>query len=270
MAARVRDLLGAPPPRPPDEPAGRVGGNRSIGAWRRLSARLRALPVRADPGRRSALALGIAVLVAALVTGGWVILQRPRAVPVSANGPALPATATPVGSGAHSSGAPPSDAGPSDSSAVATASGSAVVVDVGGKVRHPGLYRLPAGSRVDDAVRAAGGSLPRVDLTSLNLAARVVDGQQILVGATPPAVPAGAGGTGGSTATAGAASSAPVDLNTASPDQLQALPGVGPVLAQHIVDWRTAHGTFTSVGQLDDVPGIGTVKFAALRSLVTV
>jgi competence protein ComEA len=139
------------------------------------------------------------------------------------------------------------------------------VVDVAGKVRRPGLYRLRTGSRVDDAVRAAGGALAGVDLSSLNLAAKVVDGQQILVGVAPPAgaAPPAAPG-GGPTATAG-----PLDLNSASLDQLETLPGVGPVLAQHIVDWRTAHGGFTSTDQLNDVPGIGDVKFAALQPLVT-
>jgi competence protein ComEA len=116
------------------------------------------------------------------------------------------------------------------------------------------------GSRVDDAVRAAGGVLAGVDPATVNLAARVSDGEQIVVGATgvpPPGVGAHSG-----------AATSPVDLNTASAEQLQTLPGVGPVLAQHILDWRTAHGSFASVDQLREVPGIGPAKLAAIRPLV--
>jgi competence protein ComEA len=133
-----------------------------------------------------------------------------------------------------------------------------VVVDVAGRVRHPGLVTLPAGSRVADALRAAGGATPGTDLTSLNLARKLVDGEQILVGV--PSVAAGAAESAGPTS--------PVDLNTASVAELDALPGVGPVLAQRIVDWRTAHGGFTSVSQLRQISGIGDSKFADLQPLV--
>jgi competence protein ComEA len=136
-----------------------------------------------------------------------------------------------------------------------------------GKVRRPGLYRLPDGARVDDAIRAAGGPRRGVDLSSLNLAARVADGQQILVG--QPAV----NGVGGATPGAGlgstSAAPAPVSLNNATLEQLETLPGVGPVLGQNIIDWRTANGGFTSVDQLTDVTGIGDVTFAELQPLVT-
>jgi competence protein ComEA len=144
-----------------------------------------------------------------------------------------------------------------------------VVVDVAGKVRHPGLYRLPVGSRVDDAIRAAGGARPGVRLDGLNLAAKLVDGQQVAVGVAP-APNAGGDGTGAGATGSDGPAGGPVNLNTAGLDQLQTLPGVGPVLAQHILDWRTQHGSFSSVDQLDDVTGIGDVKFAALKSLVTV
>jgi competence protein ComEA len=272
VAARVRVLLATPDDLDGGDDPGFAPPAATLG--QRLAARLRALPFRVDPGRRSALAVGLAVLVAALVTGGWVLLDRPRPVPVAAQASSLPASATPVGTRAPSvplasigsaSAAPP---------AQVAGSGAPVVVDVAGKVRHPGLYRLASGSRIDDAVRSAGGALHGVDLSGLNLAAKVVDGQQILVGAPPGvAPPVGTASASGSGAVAGAGSTvagAPVDLNSASLEQLQTLPGVGPVLGQHILDWRTAHGSFTSVQQLDDVPGIGTVKFAALQPLVTV
>lgn len=137
---------------------------------------------------------------------------------------------------------------------------ASIVVDVGGRVRRPGLVTLPLGSRVADALRAAGGALRRSDLVSLNLAAKVTDGQLLLVGVPGASVAAAGDGT----------SSGPVDLNSATADQLEALPGIGPVLAQHILDWRTAHGSFRSVDQLKDVSGIGDSTFADLAPLVTV
>jgi competence protein ComEA len=155
-----------------------------------------------------------------------------------------------------------------------------VVVDVAGKVRRPGLYRLALGARVDDAVRAAGGALAGIDLSSLNLAAKVVDGQQILVGVqgAPGGAVGGPGTAGGAPIGGGGVAAAPaasgggglVDLNSATLEQLETLPGVGPVLGQRILDWRTAHGNFATVDQLNDVSGIGDVKFAALKPLVTV
>jgi competence protein ComEA len=154
-------------------------------------------------------------------------------------------------------------------------------VDVAGKVRHPGVYRLPAGARVQDAVMAAGGMAAGVDPVSVNLARKLTDGEQLVIGLVPAPEPAisGAGGSaggssiggGGSAGSAGSAGvAAPVDLNTATVEQLDALPGVGPVLAQRIVDWRTQHGRFDAVGQLSDVTGIGASKLADLTPLVTV
>lgn len=248
---------------------GQLGGRAGIPPglpvpWlRRVAARV---PVRLDPGRRSAVAVGLAVVLAAVVTGIWLMSSRPQPMPVSA---AVPAGSAPL---APASGASPTAAptvAPAPSAAVS--SPAELVVDVAGKVHRPGLYRLPAGARVDDALKAAGGPLGGVDLSSLNLAARVVDGQQIAVGkpgavgpqpgaaGSSPAVPTGVGGASG-----------PVDLNTASLEQLETLPGIGPALGQRILDWRSAHGSFTSVDQLDDVSGIGTVIFARLRALVTV
>lgn len=270
MAERTRDLLARfdaaatpvpdraePPDRPDPPPAG-------AGRWQRLAARV---PVRLDPGRRAALSVGVAVLVAAVATGIWLLSSRPRAMSVSASTPPSVAAMPTLGSATPARSSSP---GSEAVSVPVSAPAEVVVVDVAGKVRRPGLYRLGAGSRVDDAVRAAGGALPGVDLSSLNLAAKVVDGQQILVGlagAAPPA--AGSGGSGGAGRGATGAATGPVSLNSATLEQLETLPGVGPVLAQHILDWRADHGSFRSVEQLNDVPGIGDVKFAALKPLVT-
>jgi competence protein ComEA len=155
--------------------------------------------------------------------------------------------------------------------AVGTAAAE-IVVDVGGKVREPGIHRLPAGSRVADALRAAGGVRPGTNTDSLNRARFLVDGEQVIVGgpAAPPVPGSGGGPAGGGPAgsVAGAAPAAPVSLNTATVDQLDTLPGVGPVLAQHIVDYRTQHGGFRSVDDLREVNGIGDRRFADLRNLV--
>ncbi|HEU5033168.1 MAG TPA: ComEA family DNA-binding protein [Mycobacteriales bacterium] len=144
--------------------------------------------------------------------------------------------------------------------------GAEVVVDVGGRVRRPGLVTLPPGARVADAIRAAGGVLRHRDLASVNLAARVTDGQLLVVGGHAAA--AAAAGAAGTSATGGAP--APVDLNTATVDQLDTLPGIGPVLAQRIVDWRGAHGGFRRVEDLQEVSGIGASTYADLAPLVTV
>lgn len=142
-----------------------------------------------------------------------------------------------------------------------SASPVGLVVDVGGRVRHPGLVTLPQGSRVADAVQAAGGAVRPRDLRFLNLAARVADGQLLLVGVS-------AAPMGGSTDPG--ASTGPVNLNSATVDQLDTLPGIGPVLAQRIIDWRTQHGTFQTVADLNEVSGIGDTIFAELQPLVTV
>ncbi len=137
-----------------------------------------------------------------------------------------------------------------------------VVVDVTGAVRRPGLYRLPDGSRVADALRRAGGAKPKAFLQALNLAAPLVDGQQVLV-------PLRLAGTSTSAPAAGVAgATGPVSLSAATLEQLDTLPGVGPVTAQKILDYRTAHGPFRSVEALDAVPGIGPATIEELRELV--
>lgn len=144
-----------------------------------------------------------------------------------------------------------------------------LVVDVAGKVRRPGIYELPPGSRVYDAIRAAGGARPGVSTLSLNLAEPLRDGEQIVVGHSSTS---SGGGLPPAPGVAASSSPAPaiVNLNTATLEQLETLPGVGPVLGQDILDWRDAHGQFASVDQLQDVSGIGDVRYAQLSPLVTV
>jgi competence protein ComEA len=138
-----------------------------------------------------------------------------------------------------------------------------VIVDVVGAVRRPGLYELADGSRVDDAIRKAGGPKPKAALEQINLAAPVADGAQIVV----PVATAAASPTGEPAAGA-TAPEAPVHLNTASLEDLDGLPGVGPVTAQRIRDYRDEHGAFRSVDELDAVPGIGPARLEQLRELV--
>jgi competence protein ComEA len=136
-----------------------------------------------------------------------------------------------------------------------------LLVHVVGGVRRPGLYRLDDGSRVDDAIRMAGGPKPKAALELINLAAPVADGQQVIV---PLKGKAGAVGT----ADIPGAPPQPVHLNSATLEELDTLPGVGPVTAQKILDYRTEHGAFSSVDELDSVPGIGPARLAELRKLV--
>jgi competence protein ComEA len=152
------------------------------------------------------------------------------------------------------------------------AAGGRAVVQVAGAVRRPGVYRLGPGARVIDAVRRAGGATRHADVTAVNLAARLEDGRQIIVprrGRGPPAAAGATAGMPGAGAGAGAPAQ-PVDLNTASAEQLDALDGVGPETARKIMAYRAQHGGFRSVDELDQVPGIGAKRLAALRPLVRV
>ena len=229
-----------PPPLPgvpelPEPPAPPTGGRGLLPSPLRGG--------RWDPGRRGALALAVVAALGAVLAG--VVVLRSRPVEVAA--PAVTRAAP--------------------SASPSPAPGAVVVVAVAGKVTRPGLVRLPVGARVDDAVRAAGGVLPGADPGLLNLARLLVDGEQLLVGI--PAPP-------GSELVPGGGSSAPsaaggkVDLNSASVTDLDVLPGIGPVLARAIVDWRTEHRRVASVDQLREVPGIGEAKYASLRDKVRV
>ncbi|MFI7692148.1 helix-hairpin-helix domain-containing protein [Nonomuraea sp. NPDC049655] len=155
---------------------------------------------------------------------------------------------------------PPATTPPSPSPTAAK-----VTVQVAGKVRNPGVYLLPQGSRVTDAVTAAGGLKHGASTGPLNLARRLIDGEQIIVGAPSAvvaAVPPGYSGSDPATAI--------LDLNAATPDQLEELPGVGEVLAARIAEFRTAHGGFTSVDQLREVSGIGPRKYEEIKPKVRV
>ncbi len=205
--------------------------------------------------------VAVVALVVALglaVTTWWVVRDDPEPAvePVSAGGvePLVPA-GTPSSGGSTAAGA------------------GTVTVDVAGKVRRPGIVVLDQGARVTDAVEAAGGAKPGVDLTSLNLARLLVDGEQIVVGA--PGATAGGAGVAGKGAPAGPApggapGSAPVNLNLATQAELEALPDVGPVTAQSIISWREERGGFTSVDELLEVDGIGEKTLAKLAPHVTV
>ncbi len=225
---------------PADDPDDAPAGTPREPGRHRAPARA----VRLDPGRRGSGALWVAGLLAALALAGWTWLDRPTVEPAPA--------ATP-------DAAPPATPSPEE----AAQDRPTVVVSVVGLVARPGLVTLPEGARVADALAAAGGLLPEADPASVNLAAVVSDGEQIAVGvpgAAPPVAPAGDGG----------AMTGPLDLNAATAADLDALPGIGPVLAQRIVDHRDATGRFTSVEQLDDVPGIGPTTYAELSDLVRV
>ncbi|MEU3449564.1 ComEA family DNA-binding protein [Streptomyces thermolilacinus] len=248
------------------------GGNR----WRAaLRDRLPVwVQVRCGLERRTLAALAVVLVVGAVLAGRYFWAGRPEAVHapevVGRAGTTVTAPAGP----------PQSPTAPQAASAAAaavppgppSAAGSApavVVVDVSGKVRRPGVLRLPMGARVVDALRAAGGVPPGTDTTGLNRARVLMDGEHVVVGvpavAAPPgtlpvAAPQGVPGGGGM--------EGPVSLNTATVEQLDTLPGVGPVLARHIVEHRTQRGGFRSVEELREVRGIGDRRFADLRPRV--
>jgi competence protein ComEA len=233
---------------------------RSVGAAASLTGWVRD---RLPPWLRGGVALGtghltsIALLVAVAVgvTAWWVLRSDPEVRPVSATSPDPPAVA-----------ASPPNPLVSPSAAASPSADATIVVDVVGRVRRPGIATLPTGSRVVDALRAAGGARRGVSLTSLNLARVLVDGEQIAVG-----VRAAASGVAASAASAPGASTATplVDINTADQTQLESLPGIGPVTAAAILKWRSDNGSFASVDQLLDVSGIGDVTLSRIAPFVT-
>ena len=150
----------------------------------------------------------------------------------------------------------------------ATTPPAQVVVDVVGAVRRPGLYRLAEGTRIADAVEHAGGATRKANLSLINLAAPLADGQQVVVPGRGSGAAAGAAPTGAGSAGAPGLPTGPVHLNTATLEQLDTLPGIGPVTAQKILDYRQKHGSFTNVDELDAVSGIGPARMEQLRDLV--
>jgi competence protein ComEA len=205
-----------------------------------------------DPGRRGVRALAAVAALVVLVAAVIAWRSRPRTDPVDAAPPLVTVT--------HEA----------DQPVAASGAAAEVVVAVAGKVRRPGLVRLPAGARVADALHAAGGALPGIDASLLNPARRITDGELILVGVTPPPGAPPVTGPGSDPAAPAAAPGGRVNLNTATLAQLDTLPGVGPVLAQRILDHRERQGGFRSVGDLRQVDGIGAARYEQLKDLVTV
>ena len=253
---RLPEAARVPPPgrhtRPP-----RPGVTRRLGGWigDQVPETLRGR-VGMEPGP---VLLVIALVALAVSATAFVVLRMGGETQPVPNRPQL----------ATGSGAPsplvPSSAASGASPSPSPGSGGSVTVDVAGKVRRPGVTTLPSGSRVVDALKRAGGPRGRVDLSGLNLARVLVDGEQILVGRT--AQPGGLA-AGASTA-APDPSGALVNINTATSEQLDTLPGVGPVTAQKILDWRGSHGAFSSVDELLEVDGIGEKTLADLAPHVT-
>ena len=232
-------------------PDGKVPRGQSWQTW--LSA------VRADPGRAGGFALAAIALLAVLVTVFTLARNRPPPI-VSADLPPVEMVST-------DAPRPNASADPAD---------QAMIVSVVGLVHQPGLVTLAPNARVSDAVAAAGGPLDGADTLGLNLARQMADGEQIVVGiAAPAGKPAVLGSSVGGLPESGPAASTtaaagPVNLNTATAEQLDSLPGVGPVTAAAIVAWRAANGSFASIDQLAEVDGIGPARLEKLRPLVRV
>ena len=248
------------PGRPGRHAARPVAGASRVGGWLqdRLPARVQGR-VRIGAPQLAALAVLVAVVMGVLAwtsvragdPGDLVPARSFTSTTSESAAPLVTPDAVPVG---DASGAAPSPAGE-------------VVVDVAGRVRHPGIVRLPTGSRVVDAVEAAGGPRRGVDLTGLNLARVLVDGEQVVVGVRPPpGVAASAASAPGAAGAAGAL----VNINTASQTELETLPGIGPVTAQAILQWRTDNGAFSAVDELMEVSGIGEATLADVAPFVTV
>ncbi|HZY29794.1 MAG TPA: ComEA family DNA-binding protein [Jiangellaceae bacterium] len=262
------DARTAPPADPPPRGTASPGRGAGSAVLDRMPLPLRAvaeaLPVRASRmglERGHAVVLVLVVLVGLAAAALLLGVGRPRVLPVDRADPGVSAAV--VATGTPASGVP-------DAPAVAASAApgpTELVVHVAGRVRTPGVVRLPPGSRVLDAVEAAGGADDGVDLSGLNLARLVADGEQVLVGIAPAPGGTGIDGPPGGPATPG---TGPIDLNSATADLLDTLPGVGPTLAGRILEWREQHGRFSSVDELLEVSGIGSKTLAELAPLVTV
>lgn len=271
IAPAVRERP-APDPAPPAVvPAIPVPGRHA--ARRRLLPDLRhvagALPALA-PAHLAVVALVVALGLA--VTTWWVVRADPgpATAPVAAE-PASPLVGGPASDQPGTGSAPDAATSGAGTATEGASPAGSVTVDVAGKVRRPGIVVLRPGARVTDALHAAGGPRPGVDLTSLNLARVLVDGEQIVVGAPAAARPAGpVPGSAAPGAPAAPPAGALVDLNHAGQAELESLPQVGPVTAQAIIAWREQRGGFTSVEELLEVEGIGEKTLARLTPYVTV
>jgi competence protein ComEA len=220
--------------------------------------------------------VGGVVVLAVVGFVGWRLLAPPP-TPPEMRLPFVSTTAADPGAGPGSPGSSPSPSLPGSEPAPPSRGGSRgageAVVHVAGAVEAPGVQRLPAGSRVVDAVEAAGGTVPDADPSRINLAAPLEDGQQVYVprlGEVAGGAGSGGGGAGSGSAGGDPGADAVVNLNTAGVDQLDALPGIGPAIARAIVDHRDRNGPFAAVDELLDVRGIGDAKLADLRDRVTV
>lgn len=261
------------------DPAAGSSARRPVGRHRAPSPSMVTIPGSLTGARLRARGSAVlAVLGVALVAGVVFALRVTAAtraaepVPLAPSRTGLVARSVPVafasgsGSGLGSTGPPTGDAG---------ATARLLVIHVVGDVADPGVVRVPEGSRVVDVIAAAGGALASADLERINLARVVVDGEQVHVPAPgeqllPNTNGSGGGGAVGQGSGTGPIAAGPVNLNTADLAQLDTLPGVGPVLAQRILDWRSAHGRFSSVDELGEVSGIGEKLLAQLTPKVTV
>jgi competence protein ComEA len=246
VAMPVPPLDVGDPGRRPQDPA--TEGRRELAAGAGSTA-----PAQHTPAR---LWLPLAALLAVVALGvGSVLLVRAWPRPEQAV-VAAPAPAELLASG--------------DPFAAPSPTPTSVVVHVVGEVRHPGVVRLPLGARVGDALAAAGGLRRDGRLGGTNLARPLLDGERVEIGRGVPAAPPGAGAPAAAGAAAGPAGAQLVDLNTATAEQLDTLPGVGPVTASKVLAWRAAHGRFSSIDELAEVPGIGPKTLEELRPHVRV
>lgn len=259
-------------------------------------------PYRVAMGAKAALWGGITLIALGLLIAAWqLFITGPEPSRAQTGAKTATTRAQSLGTGvaaasaqasarspAPASGAGSGEAGPASSAGSGSAGGATsggdtagsgqIVVDVDGAVAHPGLYKLPPGSRVQAALAAAGGLSPQADAHRINRAAKLHDGQKLYVlsqgeSAPPLAASNGQGCEGQSCTSADGADAGSdaegqglVNINTANATQLTQLPGVGPAIAQKIIDYRTANGPFTSVDDLTKVPGIGAAKLAQIKS----